>query len=61
MSRPVPDWDRVHRELRRKGVTLQLLWVEYREACPDGYGYSQFANLYRQWRGTIDVTMRQVA
>ena len=59
VSRPVPDWDRVHKELRRKGVTLQLLWVEYREACPDGYGYSQFANLYRQWRGTIDVTMRQ--
>jgi transposase len=59
VSRPVPDWDRVHTELRRKGVTLQLLWVEYREACPDGYGYSQFANLYRHWRGTIDVTMRQ--
>ena len=59
VSRPVPDWDRVHKELRRKGVTLQLLWVEYREACPDGYGYSQFANLYRQWRGTVDVTMRQ--
>jgi transposase len=57
--RPQPDWPAIHRELRRKGVTLQLLWVEYREACPDGYGYSQFANLYRQWRGTIDVTMRQ--
>src|ERR1700756_2139154 len=59
VSRRAPDWDRVHKELRRKGVTLQLLWVEYREACPDGYGYSQFANLYRQWRGTIDVTLRQ--
>ena len=42
-TRPVPDWARVHTELRRKGVTLQLLWVEYREAYPDGYGYSQFA------------------
>ena len=59
VTRPVPDWGRVHKELRRKRVTLQLLWMEYREACPDGYGYSQFANLYRQWRGTIDVTMRQ--
>ena len=59
VSRPAPDRDRVHKELRRKGVTLQLLWVEYREACPDGYGYSQFASLYRQWRGTVDVTMRQ--
>jgi len=58
-ARPLPDWGRVHKELRRKHVTLQLLSVEYREAWPDGYGYSQFANLYRQWRGQVDVTMRQ--
>jgi len=58
-ARPLPDWGRVHKELRRKGVTLQLLWLEYREAHPDGYGYSQFANLYRAWRGQVDVTMRQ--
>jgi len=58
--RPVPDWARVHKEMRRKGVTLQLLWMEYREAYPgDGYGYSQFASLYRAWRGRIDVSMRQ--
>lgn len=59
VTRPVPDWGRVHKELRRKSVTLQLLWLEYREAHPDGYGYSQFANLYRAWRGQVDVTMRQ--
>jgi transposase len=59
VARPAPDWAYVHRELRRKGVTLQLLWLEYREAHPEGYGYSQFANLYRQWRGQVDVTMRQ--
>jgi transposase len=59
VTRPAPDWQRVHTELRRKGVTLQLLWLEYREAHPDGYGYSQFANLYRAWRGQVDVTMRQ--
>ena len=35
------------RELRKKGVTLQLLWLEYREAHPDGYGYSQFCHHYR--------------
>ena len=40
-------------------MSLQLLWLEYREAHPDGYGYSQFANLYRAWRGQVDVTMRQ--
>jgi transposase len=59
--RPVPDWQKVHREKKgHKNVTLELLWVEYREAHPDGYGYSQFANLYRSWRNGIDVTMRQV-
>ena len=35
-SRPLPDWPTVHRELRRKGVTLQLLHMEYRERQPDG-------------------------
>ena len=60
VSRPVPDWDRVHKELRRKGVTLQLLWGgSTGRPARTVTGYSQFANLYRQWRGTIDVTMRQ--
>jgi transposase len=40
--RPQPDWAAVHRELRRPGVTLQLLWEEHRAAHPDGYGYSRF-------------------
>ena len=40
-------------------MTLQLLWLEYREANPDGYGYSQFANLYVAWRKKVDVVMRQ--
>ena len=57
--RPTPDWKYVHLELRRKGVTLQLLWLEYREDHPDGYGYSQFANLYRAFRRQVDVVMRQ--
>ena len=59
-ARPAPDWNRVHKELRRKSVTLQLLWLEYRQAHPDGYGYSQFCNLYRAWRAGVDVVMRQV-
>ncbi len=41
VPRPEPDWDRVHRELQRhKGVTLRLLWREYRTVHPDGYRYS---------------------
>src|SRR5665213_2953041 len=31
-DRPRPDWASVHRELKRSGVTLQLLWVEYQQA-----------------------------
>jgi len=56
--RPVPDWAKVHLELRRKGVTLMLLWHEYRETFPDGYAYSQFNELYRQWKLHLDVVMR---
>ena len=39
---PQPDWTYVHAELRRKGVTLSLLWQEYREVHTDGYGYSRY-------------------
>jgi hypothetical protein len=47
--RPQPDWAVVHRELRRPGVTLQLLWEEHRAIHPDGYGYSRFCELYRSF------------
>jgi transposase len=57
-SIPTPDWKQVHTELRRKGVTLRLLWLEYREAHSDGYGYSQFCEHYRQWAGHLQPTMR---
>ena len=61
VPRPEPDWARVHRELsRHKGVTLQLLWLEYCEAHPDGYQYSRFCDRYREWRGRLDVVLRQV-
>ncbi len=58
-ARPVPDWHYVHRELKRKGVTLMLLWLEYKEAHPDGWGYSRFCFHYRAWQGHLDVVMRQ--
>jgi len=60
LERPLPDWAEVHKELRRKAVTLNLLWQEYREIYPDGYGYSQFCVLHRSWTQTLDVSMRQV-
>jgi transposase len=58
-ARPLPDWAYVHRELKRRSMTLLLLWEEYRAAHADGYGYSRFCDLYRAWRGSISPTMRQ--
>jgi len=58
-DRPAPDWSVVARELRRKGVTLRLLWEEYRAVHPDGYGYSWFCDCYREWSGRLSPTMRQ--
>jgi len=58
--RAAPDWSHIHEQMKRKGVTLTLLWQEYKEQHPqEGYQYSQFANLYRQWVCTLDVVMRQ--
>jgi len=57
--RPIPDWVTVHRELKRKGVTLVLLWQEYKAITPDGLQYSQFCAAYRQWAGKLDLVMRQ--
>src|SRR6266480_3479507 len=54
-----PDWAYVHHELRRPGVTLMLLWEEYRQREPGGYGYSRWCELYRGWEGRLSPTMRQ--
>jgi transposase len=60
--RPVPDWAVVHRELRRPNVTLSLLWEEYRGGAggQDGFGYSWFCDLYREWAKRLKPTLRQV-
>ena len=58
-QRTMPSMDYLFRELKRKGVTLQLLWYEYRQANPEGYQYSQFCHRYRQWVKKLDVTLRQ--
>lgn len=57
--RPLPDWAGLHQELRRKGVTLALLWHEYKGAHPEGVQYSWFCERYRAWAQHIDVVMRQ--
>jgi transposase len=58
-TRPVPQWAVLHEELRRPGVTLMLLWEEYRAAHPQGFAYSWFCEHYRGWVGKLDVAMRQ--
>lgn len=59
--RPCPDWPLIRAGLTRKGVTLELLWKEYRAVHEDGYGYSQFCQRYRRWRDEAggDLVMRQ--
>ena len=58
-ERPVPDWTEVHRELKRKGVTLFLLWQEYKATHAQGFQYSWFCEQYRQWCEKLDRVMRQ--
>ena len=57
--RPLADWPALHKELTQKGVTLKLLWQEYRQEQPHGYLYSQFCEHYRRWAESLDVCLRQ--
>jgi transposase len=50
-----PDWAELHRELKRKHVTLTMLWDEYIEHCSEGYRYSRFCELYRGWASRLSV------
>jgi len=58
--RTPPDWASLYNELlSHKNLTLMLLWQEYKEREPSGYQYSQFCDLFRFWRGKLDLSMRQ--
>jgi hypothetical protein len=54
-----PDWPTVHWELKRKHVTLVIVWDEYIAANPGGYSYSRFCELYRGFESKLSPTMRQ--
>ena len=58
-KRPLPDFPTIHKELKKKGSTLAAEWERYKHENPDGYQYSQFCDLHRQWAKTVDVVMRQ--
>lgn len=57
-TRPLPNWEETQRELSKRGVTLSLLWKEYREKYPEGYGYTQFREHYQRWNKCHTNTMR---
>lgn len=59
LTRPPLDMAYIRNELRGRSVTLQLLWEEYRAGVKDGYGYSQYCQLYRNWRGKQAISLRQ--
>lgn len=58
-NRPLPEWEVIQREMRRKNVTLSLLWQEYKTSNPDGFEYSWFCGAYGAWLGRRDLVMRQ--
>jgi transposase len=58
-KRQMPSMEYLYQELKKKGVTLQLLWHEYKEANPDGYQYSRFCYHYQQWVQKLDLCLRQ--
>ncbi len=55
----LPDWVYIKNELMRKGVTLQMLWLEYKEQYPDGLQYTQFCVRYKKWAKQSNISMRQ--
>jgi transcriptional regulator with XRE-family HTH domain len=59
-TRQMPDIGYLVEELKRPHVTMQLLWVEYREVFPDGYGYTQFCHWIKEQRPMLDVTLPSV-
>ena len=59
-ERLMPVWGEVRQEMSKRGVTLKLLWQEYREKCPEGYGYTQYCEYYRRWCKEVEPSMRRV-
>ena len=58
-KRQEPDWAELVRELRRPAVTMVILWEEYRKIWPDGYAYSRFCELLREFQQRLSPVMRQ--
>lgn len=59
LKRPLPNVEYIHQEIAKKGVTFELLWHEYKQQHPDGYGLSQFKAYYYKFKQKLSPTMRQ--
>jgi transposase len=57
-ARSLPDFEYLSKEMTKKGVTLQILYEEYKKDNPDGYERSRFYGLYREWIKKADPVMR---
>ena len=55
-TRPAIDWPAIEIELKRRGVTLALLWQEYLAEHPNGYSYTRFCELHKIWKQTVSAT-----
>jgi transposase len=58
-KREEPDWNHLYQESKKKGVTLQLLWIEYKSQHQGGYQYSQFCERFNQWKKSLQLSLRQ--
>ena len=59
LQKTLPDFRQIHDEMRKPGVTLTLLWAEYKAEHPTGYGYHQFREYYRRYKEKLALVMRQ--
>ena len=58
VSRVLPDFEYIHKELRHTCVTLQLLWKKYKKENSDGVGYSWFCVLYKEWCKKLNISRK---
>jgi hypothetical protein len=59
-GKALPDFAKIHEQRQRhRHLTLQVLWEGYKQANPEGLGYSRFCELCQRWRGKLDVVLRK--
>jgi transposase len=58
-SPPEPDMEYVFYEMKKKNVTLMLLWEEYKEQHPDGIMYTQFCDRYKSFKKNNQIEMHK--